>query len=378
MRLIGAWITAASGALAFGPAAAQDPLAPLPQYASQQIPAAPAVQRPMLQPVQTYSQPSYSAPTGFQAYKIYLAARARREGVREATIREHVPNLDLNSRAIQLDRSQPGGAPNSSYIPPFSPYQRRHVTPDLIRRGQARYSALYGRLTQVQAHYGVDPGVVMAIYGHETSYGAVVGGFDLLEALASLAYEGRRRAMFETEFISALKLIDMGVPRWRLKGSYAGATGYPQFMPSVVLRLRADGDGDGHGDIWRSEADGLASIANYLRNAGWKPGMTWGVPVRVAPTLNRAAIRSTLRAPRCERVYSRHSRWLTVGQWRSLGVVPYSNRLADTDVATLIEPDGPGATGYLLTGNYRAILDYNCSNFYALSVGLLADAIMRR
>lgn len=332
----------------------------------------------MLQPVQTYSQPSYSAPTGFQAYKIYLAARARREGVREATIREHVPNLDLNSRAIQLDRSQPGGPPNSSYIPPFSPYQRRHVTPDLIRRGQARYSALYGRLTQVQAHYGVDPGVVMAIYGHETSYGAVVGGFDLLEALASLAYEGRRRAMFETEFISALKLIDMGVPRWRLKGSYAGATGYPQFMPSVVLRLRADGDGDGHGDIWRSEADGLASIANYLRNAGWKPGMTWGVPVRVAPTLNRAAIRSTLRAPRCERVYSRHSRWLTVGQWRSLGVVPYSNRLADTDVATLIEPDGPGATGYLLTGNYRAILDYNCSNFYALSVGLLADAIMRR
>ena len=378
MRLIGAWITAASGALAFGPASAQDPLAPLPQYVAQQAPAAPAMQRPLLQPVQTYSQPSATAPTGFEAYKIYLAARARREGVREATIREHVPNLDLNSRAIQLDRSQPGGPPNSTYIPPFSPYQRRHVTPDLIRRGQARYSALYGRLSQVQARYGVDPGVLMAIYGHETSYGAVVGGFDLLEALASLAYEGRRRAMFETEFVSALKLIDMGVPRWRLKGSYAGATGYPQFMPSVVLRLRADGDGDGYGDIWRSEADGLASIANYLRNAGWKPGTTWGSAVRVAPTLNRAAIRSTLRAPRCERVYARHSRWLTVGQWRSLGVVQYSNRLPDTEIATLIEPDGPGATAYLLTGNYRAILDYNCSNFYALSVGLLADAIMRR
>ena len=332
----------------------------------------------MLQPVQTYARPSVAAPTGFEAYKIYLAARARREGVREATIREHVPNLDLNSRAIQLDHSQPGGPPNSSYIPPFSPYQRRHVTPDLIRRGQARYSALYGRLSQVQARYGVDPGVLMAIYGHETSYGAVVGGFDLLEALASLAYEGRRRAMFETEFVSALKLIDMGVPRWRLKGSYAGATGYPQFMPSVVLRLRADGDGDGYGDIWRSEADGLASIANYLRNAGWKPGTTWGSAVRVAPTLNRAAIRSTLRAPRCERVYARHSRWLTVGQWRSLGVVQYSNRLPDTEIATLIEPDGPGATAYLLTGNYRAILDYNCSNFYALSVGLLADAITRR
>jgi membrane-bound lytic murein transglycosylase B len=218
----------------------------------------------------------------------------------------------------------------------------------------------------------------MAIYGHETSYGAVTGRFDLLEALASLAYEGRRRAMFEGEFIAALRLIEMGVPRWRLKGSYAGATGYPQFMPSVVVRLRADGDGDGYADIWGSEADGLASIANYLRNAGWRPGLPWGVAVRVPPTLNRAAIRSTLRAPRCERVYSRHSRWLTVGQWRALGVVPYGGGLRDNEVATLIEPDGPNRTSYLLTGNYRAILDYNCSNFYALSVGLLANAIARR
>jgi len=206
----------------------------------------------------------------------------------------------------------------------------------------------------------------------------VTGGFDLLEALASLAYEGRRRPMFESEFISALRLIDMGVPRWRLKGSYAGATGYPQFMPSVVVRLRADGDGDGYADIWGSESDGLASIANYLRNAGWKPGVPWGVAARVSPTLNRAAIRSTLRAPRCERVYARHSRWLTIGQWRSIGVVPYSSSLSDQEVATLLEPDGPNGTAYLLTGNYRAILDYNCSNFYALSVGLLANAITRR
>ena len=377
MRLIGAWITAASGALAFGPAVAQvDPLAPMPRAAQAQ----PAPQYMTLQPAPTAQtiRSSYTQPTGFAAYKLYLAGRARSEGVREATIQANIPGLELNTRAMELDRAQPGGPPNSTYIPPFAPYRSRHVTSDLIRRGQARYASVYRNMSQIQARYGVDPGVIMAIYGHETSYGAVVGGFDLLEALSSLAYEGRRRAMFETEFVSALKLIDLGVPRWRLKGSYAGATGYPQFMPSVVLRLRADGDGDGYGDIWRSEADGLASIANYLRNAGWKPGMSWGVPVRVAPTLNRAAIRSTLRAPRCERVYSRHSRWLTVSQWRSLGVVPYSNRLAETDVASLIEPDGPGATAYLLTGNYRAILDYNCSNFYALSVGLLANAITRR
>lgn len=372
LRFIGACLAAATGTLALGPAVAQsDPLAPISQAASQQGTA--------LQPVQTIvTRPGYAAPTGFDAYKLTLAARARAAGIREATIQANLPGIALNSRAIQLDRSQPGGPPNSSYVPPFSPYQRAHVTPDLIRRGQARYSSLYGSLSRIQARYGVDPGVLMAIYGHETSYGQVTGGFDLLDVLASLAYEGRRRAMFESEFVEALRLIDIGVPRWRLKGSYAGATGYPQFMPSVVVKLRADGDGDGYADIWRSELDGLASIANYLRNAGWKPGVPWGVAVRVAPTLNRAAIKSTLRAPRCERVYARHSRWLTVNQWRAIGVVPYGGGLAGTEVATLIEPDGPNGTGYLLTGNYRAILDYNCSNFYALSVGLLANAITGR
>ncbi|HKH27173.1 MAG TPA: lytic murein transglycosylase, partial [Sphingomicrobium sp.] len=140
-----------------------------------------------IQPAQTLvTKPVYAAPTGFEGYKLRLAALARSQGVRESTIRSHVPGLDLNSRAIQLDRSQPGGPPNSNYFPPFSPYQRRHVTSDLIRRGQARYSSLYGNLSRIQARYGVDPGVLMAIYGHETSYGAVTGGFDLLDALASL------------------------------------------------------------------------------------------------------------------------------------------------------------------------------------------------
>ena len=121
----------------------------------------------------------------------------------------------------------------------------------------------------------------MAIYGKETSYGSVTGSFDLLDALASLAYEGRAAIDVRGEFISALKLMDQGVPRWQLRGSYAGATGYPQFMPSVALRLRADGDGDGYADIWRNEDDAFASIANYLRDAGWKRNVPWGVPVRI-------------------------------------------------------------------------------------------------
>ena len=372
--------------MASGPAEAQsvDPLAPLPQRP------APGPYRPTARPVQSiqpvtvyrgqaaeYQRPAI-APTAFDGYKLRLAARARQAGVREATIQAYVPTLTLNRRAMQLDQAQPGGPPNSNYIPPFAPYQREHVTTSLIRRGQTRYSSMYSHLNRIQSVYGVDPGVLMAIYGHETSFGAVTGGFDLLDALASLAYEGRRRELFESEFVAALKLIDIGIPRWRLKGSYAGATGYPQFMPSVVLRLRADGDGDGYANIWSSEADGLASIANYLRQAGWRPNIPWGVAVSVPSNLNRAALKSKLRAPRCERVYSRHSRWLTMREWRALGVAPYSRSLPETEMATLIEPDGPGRTAYLLTTNYRAILEYNCSNFYALSVGLLANAMTRR
>jgi lytic murein transglycosylase len=218
----------------------------------------------------------------------------------------------------------------------------------------------------------------MAIWGHETSYGTVTGSTDLLQALASLGYYGRRRDFFETEFISALKLMDQGVPRWRLKGSWAGATGYPQFMPSVALRLRADGDGDGYADIWSNELDGLASIAMYLRDAGWKPNTAWGIAVRTPPNLNRAAIVSRVTAPRCPQVYRRQSRWLSMREWRAMGVTPLGRTLPDNEMAALIEPDGYSARAFLLTTNYRSILDYNCSNFYALSVGVLADAIARR
>ena len=378
MRSLSGWTLVGLAAVAFGPASAQvDSRAPLPRMAQYRPPPPrPSVLSPA--PRVIYPSRSITAPTGFAAYRIWLMSRARREGVREATIQAHIPGLQFNSRAMELDRAQQPVARTSSYMAAFAPYRRDHVTPVLIGRGQARFSQHWPRLHQIQARYGVDPAVLMAIYGHETSYGSITGSFDLLEALASLAYEGRRRQMFESEFLAALKLIDGGVPRWRLKGSYAGATGYPQFMPTAALRLRADGDGDGYADIWSNEPDGFASIANYLRDAGWKRGIPWGVAARTPPTLNRSAIRTTLTAPKCARVYQRHSRWLTMAEWRSLGVVAYGRPMPDSEMATLLEPDGPGATAYLLTNNYRAILDYNCSNYYALSVGLLADAIAGR
>jgi membrane-bound lytic murein transglycosylase B len=322
-----------------------------------------------------YAQPSASP---WESYKIYLGSRARSAGVREATVQAVIPYLRLNDRVMELDRAQRPISSGGAYLPSFGPYLERHITTSLINRGQIRYSSHWANLSRIQARYGVDPAVIIAIYGKETSYGSVTGGFDLLDALATLAYEGRRRTMFEDEFIAALRLIDQGVRRGTLKGSYAGATGYPQFMPSVALRLRVDGDGDGYADIWRDEDDAFASIANYLRDAGWKQNVPWGVPVRIPPTLNRSAIQSRLTPPRCAAVYRRHSRWLTVAEWRALGVVPTGRNLPQNELATLMETPGAYAEGYLLTSNYRAILDYNCSNFYAMGVGLLANAIARR
>jgi membrane-bound lytic murein transglycosylase B len=315
---------------------------------------------------------------GWDSYKLRLAALARLQGVRESTIQANIPGLDMNSRVIDLERTEPVARSSGGVVGALAPYLRSHVTQSLIGRGQANYSEHYSALRGIEARYGVDPAVLMAIWGLETSYGTVTGSTDLLQALASLGYYGRRRQFFEAEFVDALKLIDQGVPRWRLKGSWAGATGYPQFMPSVALRLRADGDGDGYADIWRNELDGLASIAAYMRDAGWQPNTAWGIPVRTPPNLNRYAIVSRITAPRCPQVYRRLSRWLTMREWRAMGVVPLGRSLADNEMASLIEPDGPNATAYLLTTNYRSILDYNCSNFYAISVGVLADAIARR
>ncbi len=377
MKWFSGWIVAGTGALALGPAVAQvDPLGPLPQRPPQAQPA-PPVLRPAPRPTYVVP-PRVAAPTGFEGYKQRLIALARSQRVRESTIQAVIPHLRLNGRVMELDRAQRPTSNSVSAPQSFGPYLREHITASLINRGQSRYSSRWGNLSRINATYGVDPAVIIAIYGKETSYGSITGSFDLVEALATLGYEGRRRALFEGEFIAALKLLDQGIRRWQLKGSYAGATGYPQFMPSVALRLRADGDADGYADIWRNEDDAFASIANYLRDAGWKRNVPWGVPVRIPATLNRAAIQSRLNPTRCPAVYRRHSRWLTVAEWRALGVVPTGRGLPDREMAMLMETPGAYAQGYLLTTNYRAILDYNCSNYYAMGVGLLANAIARR
>jgi membrane-bound lytic murein transglycosylase B len=315
---------------------------------------------------------------GFQAYiNGPLRQQALREGVNARTLDAVLPSLTYNARVIELDRAQPGGPPTATAsIPNFAPYKARHVDAARINRGRSTYSRLRPQLARVERETGVPESIMVAIFGHETNYGSYTGDFDLPRSLATLAYEGRRRALFSGEFIATMKMIDRGVPRERLKGSWAGAFGYPQFLPSIYLRLARDGDGDGVANIWSNEADTLASIANYFVNAGWRPGQPWGVAVNVPSGFNRSTVVNRTRSPRCGRVFDRHSGWKTMAEWRALGITTQSgNWPGDNIQATLLEPDGPGRTAYLLTGNYRVILDYNCSNFYALSVGLLADEV---
>jgi membrane-bound lytic murein transglycosylase B len=315
--------------------------------------------------------------SGFQSYMTALRQQALAEGVSVRTADAVFPGLTLNDRVIELDRAQPG-ATNSSAIPAFAPYRSQHVDAARIARGRQTYQAQRYRLERIERETGVPESIMVAIWGHETNYGSYTGNFDLLRSLASLAYEGRRRSLFAGEFIAGLKMLDRGVTREQLKGSWAGATGNPQFLPSIYLRLARDGDGDGRADIWNSPADTLASIGNYFTNAGWRAGQPWGIAVGVPAGFDRSQVRNRLISPRCPRVFERHSGWRRIAEWRGLGVTPQGgNWPADTVLATLLEPDGPGATAYLLTSNYRVILDYNCSNFYALSVGLLADAVAR-
>lgn len=318
---------------------------------------------------------SAQAPQSFSAYIESLRGKAYAQGISAATFDNAIAGLTYNPRVIQLDNPQPSG-PSNPPIPDFSPYKRKHVTAGRIAQGKVVYANNRRLLSGIEEETGVPESIMVSIFGNESNYGTYTGDFDLLRSLATLAYDGRRRALFEPEFLAAMKIIQDGVPRSTLVGSFAGATGYPQFLPSVYLRDARDADGDGEADIWSSQPDALASIAAYFVRAGWRKGQPWGVAVRVPASLNRAALASRLHPPRCKRVFNRYSRWLTMREWRALGLNPVDgNWPADNMLATLLEPDGPNETAYLLTGNYRAILDYNCSNFYALSVGLLADAI---
>ena len=310
----------------------------------------------------------------FDAYLELLKARARGEGVSASTIERMTAGLTPNPRVIRLDQNQPGSATTRGY-PPMANYIATHVDAARIGGGRAVYAQHRDMLARIEREYGVPGEIIVAIFGHETSYGRVKGDFDLARSLATLAWEGRRRELFAGEFVALMKIADKGFDRSQLVGSYAGAFGNPQFLPSVYLRLATDGDGDGRADIFSNRADTFASVANYFRDAGWRPGQPWGVRAAVPVGFDISPYRSRLVSPVCPRVHERLSRWMTVAEWRAAGVSAQGG-LADDVMVSFFQPDGPGTSAWLLTGNYRAILEYNCSSYYALSVGLLADEIV--
>jgi lytic murein transglycosylase len=321
--------------------------------------------------------PAYALPTNaeFDHWKAAYRQAAIARGVPAATVDNVLAGVQPVQRVIDLDRRQPGDTKGAR----FDAYLARQVDAARINGGTAAANRMSATLATIQARTGVPPEIMVAIWGLESAYGKVTGDFDVPASLATLAWEGRRAVLFTRELDAVVDIVGKGLaPRSTLRGSWAGAMGQPQFLPSSYLTYAADGDGDGRADIWSSEADTLASIGNYFAKKGWKPGLSWGNVVAVPADFDRARIRNPVAPKTCVRPLEKHSQWLPISQWKAWGLTSVEAFPDDATLATLIEPDGPGAGAYLATANYRVIMEYNCSNFYALSVALLGDAISNR
>jgi membrane-bound lytic murein transglycosylase B len=306
--------------------------------------------------------PSFSAPASaqepFAAFVAGVKAEARRAGISEATLTAAFAGVQPNQKVIDLDRRQ------VEFTLTWQEYRTRVLPPSRLQAARENYAREKALLARVEAQYGVDPLVIIGIWGIESGFGANKGTYHLIEALGTLAWEGRRAAYFRKELMNALRILQAGdVTPARLTGSYAGAMGQPQFMPSSYLASAVDFDGDGRRDIWDSKADVFGSIGNYLAKAGWRRGEPWGQPVRLPARFDAASAGRDRRRPLSE--------WMRDGVLRDDGT-PFGR----TDVSgAVVVPDGAAAgEGYMVYPNFTAIRRYNPSDFYALAVGLLGNA----
>ncbi|HYZ32122.1 MAG TPA: lytic murein transglycosylase [Crenalkalicoccus sp.] len=300
-----------------------------------------------------------AGPPGFDTFLDGVRAEARRAGVSQPTLQRALAGLQPNARVLELDRYQP------ETVLSWEQYRDRIVSPTRIENGRRAAAESRPLLGAISDRYGVAPGVVVAIWGMETNYGTNTGGFGVVEALATLAWEGRRAEYFRKELIAALKILEHGdVAPARMKGSWAGAMGQPQFMPTNFDRLAVDFDGDGRRDIWDSRPDALASIANYLARSGWKPGEPWGFPVRPPAGFDPERADTETRRPAAD--------WARAGFRRADGApLPATG----TELALAVPTRSSGEV-FLAGPNLRAIRRYNPPINYALAVGLLADRVV--
>ena len=283
--------------------------------------------------------------------------QAIEDGVTSETAHAALDGFVPNPRVVELDQKQPETTVT------FDTYRSNTVTRARVKKGAELMSRYADQLDAIEARTGVPAQVTVALWGIESSFGQNIGGFETINSLATLAYEGRRADFFRTELFAALHIIDqehMNIPD--LRGSWAGAMGQCQFMPSTYLKYALDGDGDGRRDIWNNSVDALASIANYLSAEGWQSDLTWGREVE-ANGIDASEVGLT----------QTHS----LQEWADKGVTNSDGSpLPHRDLqASLIKPDGAEGASFLVYENFRALMRWNRSTYFATSVGLLADAI---
>ncbi len=304
----------------------------------------------------------------FAEFLTTLKTEAIARGISEAVAARALDGLEPLPVVVARDRGQ------AEAVLSIDTYVRRRLTPATVRKARRLYADHTGLLRKIGDTYGVPPRYLVAVWGLESNFGAFTGVRPTVQALATLAFDGRRAELFKNELFDALRIVERGHANLdALKGSWAGAMGQPQFMPSSYLKYAEDFDGDGERDIWTNRADVFASIANYLRAYGWTKDVSWGRQVRVTGSVQELADRAGARGEGCraERALSRR-RFLT--EWQAMGVRAIDGRdlPASEEQASLLDA---GDRQFLVSPNYEAILGYNCANAYALSVALLGDGL---
>ncbi|HET8995980.1 MAG TPA: lytic murein transglycosylase [Acetobacteraceae bacterium] len=299
-----------------------------------------------------------AAPDSFAAFLASLRQQARHAGIAAATLDHALTGLTPNQAVLKREQHQP------EFTMTWARYRNLLVTGKRIDEGVAAYRQSRTVFAAVRQRYAVDPGIIAGIWGLESSYGTKMGDFRVVDALATLAWATSRRRFFSSELLAALKILQHGdTTAARMTGSYAGAMGQPQFMPTSYLRYAVDFTGSGRRDIWTSVPDVLASIGNYLAQSGWRGGQSWGQPVALPAGFHGQSGRD-------------HHRPLSA--WAAMGLRPMARRwkAMGNAPAALLLPDGPQGDAFLVYANFAAIRRYNPSDFYALAVGLLGDAIV--
>lgn len=305
----------------------------------------------------------------FDEWLTDLRDEAVSRGIRPAIVDQAFEGVKAPvAQIIERDRTQ------AEFALDLESYLDRRLTRSTIRTAQRMFTRHRRLLERVGRAHGVNPRVLVSVWGLESNFGRFAGVRPTIPALVTLAYDPRRATMFRNELFSALEILNNGdIELARLKGSWAGALGQPQFMPSSYLEYAQDFDQDGRRDIWSSLPDVFASVANFLQRHGWTTGFTWGREVSLPAAVRARALAVPQRAEGC-RARKVLSVPLPLPEWRTMGVrTAGGGPLPSVDLpASLLQA---GTRTFLVYGNYEALLGYNCAHSYALSVGLLANAI---